>query len=207
MKAVKKVQRAGIIGLLVAGLVVSLAGSAAAVILRYSWSFEGGEYSNVDGANRTWEERQNAGNTGSTAYQLSVRHPRGDQPRGKAEAAISTRFPFVTADGITVNFFGKPSEATNDPPAKIKVYVLCQLDELTNDWSYLGQQDVDASTLRQSITKPITVEDCETRAISGVMIQIIGGDRHDRKTRTVYLSYAKLTNGSVNPVWEEFFDR
>lgn len=204
MKATKQAQRAGIIGMLVAGLVVSLAGSATAV-LRNTWSFEGGEYSNVDGAYRTWEERQNAGNSGRTAYQLSVRHPRGAEPRGKAEAAIATRFPFVTADGITVDFFGKPSEAANDPMAKIKVYVLCQLDELTNDWSYLGQQDVAPSTVAQTITEPITVEDCETRAISGVMIQVIGGDRHDRKTRTVFLSYAKLTNGSINPVWEEVF--
>ncbi len=176
-------------------------GSAAALTHQWSWA---DRYTDVGADNRTFAYRAPSAQTGQkSAHELSARRNRGDDSKGRAEAAVKTRFSAVFAESLRVSFFGRSSEAATDPPARIKAYVHC-VGELESEWVLVGGKDVAPNTSSDQLTRAITVEDCETQTEDGVMLQVLTGERGDRKKRTVFLERAEL--GPLGAaVWAEDF--
>lgn len=181
---------------------VSLAAAPAAA-LSYAWPWAE-KYTDVSLDNRTFVHRQPSAETGQkSAHELSARRNRGDDSRGRAAAAVRSSFDPVFAQRVRVTYFGRPAEGDNDPLARLKVYVHC-VGETETEWVLVGGRDVDASTASQTLSRAITTEDCETQTENGVMLQVLTGERGDRKRRTVFLERAELGELGA-PVWVEDF--
>jgi hypothetical protein len=179
----------------------SLAGSAAALSGTWSWA---DHYTDVNADNRTFGYRPPGAATGmQAAHELSARRNRGDASKGRAEAAVKTSFPPLTADAVRVVSFGRDAEADNDPVAVLRVYVRC-VGELDTDWTLAGRTDVTPNTSERTLRRRITVEDCETQTVNGLMLQVLTGERGDRRRRTVFLRSAELLLGGA-AVWTEDF--
>lgn len=176
-------------------------GSAAAISGPWPWA---DKYTDVAPANRTFTHRTPSAETGQkSAHELSARRDRGDDSRGRAAAAVRKRFEPVFADRLRVSFFGRSAEAAVDPSARLKAYVHC-VGELDSEWVLVGGKDVAPNTSSDQLDRAITVEDCETQTEDGVMLQVVTGERGDRKRRTVFLERAEL--GPLGaPVWTEDF--
>lgn len=193
-----KVRATGLTVVVVGTLTV---GSAAA--LTYSWSWAP-RYTDVSADNRTWEYRPPSAATGQkSVHELSARRDRGDDSKGRAEAARKTTFDPVQATGVRVSFFGRSSEADNDPVARLKVYVHC-VGELESEWVLVGGKDVAPNTNSDLLQRSITTEDCPSQTVDGVMLQVLTGERGDRHRRTVYLERAELRQGG-SASWTEDF--
>ena len=183
-------------------LIVSLSAAPAAA-LSYEWPWAE-KYTDVSLANRTFAHRPPSTETGQkSAHELSARRNRGDDSRGVAAAAVRSSFDPVFAQRVRVTFFGRVAETENDPTARLKVYVHC-VGETDTEWVLVGGKSVDASTASQTLSRAITVEDCETQTENGVMLQVTTGERGDRKRRTVFLERAELGELGA-PVWVEDF--
>lgn len=161
-------------------------------------------HTDVSPANRTFQYRTPSAATGQQgAHELSARRNRNDDSRGRAAAAVKRKFEAVFADRLRVHFFGRAAEAAVDPSAKLKAYVHC-VGELDSEWVLVGGKDVQPSTTSDTLDRAITVEDCETQTEDGVMLQVVTGERGDRKRRTVFLQRAEL--GPLGAaVWTEDF--
>jgi hypothetical protein len=177
--------------------------SGSAVALPHTWS-SADRYTDVSNDNRTFAYRTPSVQTGQkSAYELSARRNRGDDSKGRAEAAQKSRFEAVLADNLRVTFFGRSNESENDPLAKLRVYVHC-VGEIESEWVLIGQKVVTPSTTDDLIQRAITVEDCESQTENGLMLQVLAGERGDRKLRTVFLQRAELKQGGA-AVWTEDF--
>ncbi len=185
-------------------LVLTLAlplGPATAISGPWPWA---DNYTDVSAANRTFQYRTPSAETGQkSAHELSARRNKGDDSRGRAAAAVKKRFEAVFADRLRVGYFGRTAETGLDPPARLKAYVHC-VGELDSEWVLLGGTEVLSSTSSTQLDRAITVEDCETQTEDGVMLQVVTGERGDRKRRTVFLERVEL--GPLGaPVWTEDF--
>lgn len=182
---------------------VALALAAPAQALTYTWTWAP-RYTDVSADNRTWDYRPPSAATGQkSVHELSARRDRGDQSKGRAEAARKTTFPPVNADAVRVTFFGKASEDDNDPLARLKVYVHC-VGELEDEWVLVGQKEVAPNTTGDLLRRTISVEDCPSQTEDGLMLQVMTGERGDRRRRTVFLQSAELRQGG-GAVWSEDF--
>lgn len=103
----------------------------------------------------------------------------------------------------TPRLFGRDAEAGNDPAATRKLYVHCR-GELDSEWVLLGRTDVLATTNVAQFTRSMTVEDCDTLTVDGMMLQVLTGERGDRRRRTVFLQTAEVRQGG-SAVWSEDF--
>lgn len=188
--------------LLATGLGVGPLGESAQA-LTYPWSWAP-RHTDVDADNRTWEYRAPSAATGQKAvHELSARRNRGDDSKGRAEAARRTTFAAVQADSVRVSFFGRSAEADNDPAARLKAWVHC-VGELESEWVLAGGKDVAPNTNSDLLRRSITEEDCPSRTIDGVMLQVLTGERGDRRRRTVFLEKAELWQGGA-ATWTEDF--
>jgi hypothetical protein len=187
-----------LLGLLVVGIGVGPAGA-----LSSSWGWAD-NFTDVSAAGRTFTYRTPSVETGmKSAHELSARRDKGDTSKGRAEAAVKTRFAAVSADHARVTYFGRDAEAGYDTPATLKLYVHCR-GELDADWVLLGRTDVAPNTNDAVFRRSITVEDCDTLTVDGMMLQVLTGERGDRRLRTVFLKAAEVRQGGA-AVWSEDF--
>ncbi len=188
--------------LITAALLLGLmADPAGALSSNWSWA---DNYTTVGMDRREFRYRAPSAETGNrSVHELSARRNAGDNTAGRAEAAVKTRFNARTADAVRVHFFGKNAEADNDPTARLEVWVHC-LGELDSEWVNLGGKDVAPNTSPDTVNRPITVEDCATMTVDGLMLQVQAGRRGDRKKRTVFLTQAQVRQGGSD-VWTEDF--
>lgn len=175
-------------------------GSAAALTYPWSWA---PRYTDVSADNRTWEYRPPSAATGQkSVHELSARRDRGDHSKGRAEAARKTILDnAVQATGVRVTFFGRSSEADNDPTARLKAYVHC-VGETESEWVLAGGKDVAPNTTSDVLQRSITTEDCPSQTVDGVMLQVLTGERGDRRRRTVHLERVELRQGG-SATWTE----
>lgn len=195
----RRTRRIAVLGM----LLVLVAPAAPAQALDHSWKWAK-RYTDVSAANRTWQHRTPSVATGNkSAYELSAKRNRKDHSRGRAAAARKSTFEALQANGVHVQFFGKVRESDNDPMPRLKVYVHC-VGELEDEWVYMGRRKVKPSTASELLKRTITAEDCETQTVDGVMVQLVTGERGDRRRRTVFLEKAELWFGGA-VIWNEDF--
>lgn len=193
--------RSRALGPLVALVLALAAGSAVALTYQWTWAEK---YSSVSGANRVFAyHAPDAVTAQQPAHELSARRHKNDDSDGRARAAVKTTFDPVFASSVRVTYFGRSAEATLDPPARLRVWVHC-VGELETEWVRVGQQDVPPNTSGSLLERDITVEDCETQTVDGVMLQVLAGEQGQRRKRTVFLQRAELRQGGA-AVWTEDF--
>lgn len=193
-----RVRAAGSTVVVVGALTV---GSAAALTYQWSWAEK---YSNVADANRVFAyHAPDAVTAQQPAHELSARRDKNDDSERRARAAVRARFSAVSADGVRVTYFGRTAEAGLDPPARLRVWVHCD-GELVDAWVRVGQTDVAATSDAAVLVSSITVEDCDTQTVDGVMLQVMAGDEGQRRKRTVFLKRAELWQGGA-ATWTEDF--
>jgi hypothetical protein len=193
-----RVRAAGSTVVVVGALTV---GSAAALTYQWSWAEK---YSNVNATNRVFAyHAPDAVTAQQPAHELSARRDKNDDSAHRARAAVRARFPAVSADGVRVTSFGRTAEAGLDPPARLRVWVHCD-GELVDEWVRVGQTDVATTTNAVVLVSGISVEDCETQTVDGVMLQVMAGDEGQRRKRTVFLKRAELWQGGA-ATWTEDF--
>jgi hypothetical protein len=177
--------------------------AGAALALTYQWPWAE-KYSNVNGANRVFAyHAPDAVTAQQPAHELSARRDKNDDSERRARAAVRARFAGVSADGVRVTYFGRTAETGLDPVARLRVWVHCD-GELVDAWVRVGQTDVATTTAPVVLVSSITVEDCETQAVDGVMLQVLAGDEGQRRKRTVFLQRAELWQGG-SATWTEDF--
>jgi len=176
-------------------------GSAAALTYQWSWA---DKFTNVAATNRVFAyHAPDAATAQQPAHELSARRDGDDASEHRARAAVRARFSAVSADGARVTYFGRPAETGLDPPARLRVWVHCD-GELVDAWVRVGQTDVAATTNAVVLVSSITVEDCDTQTVDGLMLQVMAGDEGQRRKRTVFLKLAQLWQGG-SATWTEDF--
>lgn len=193
--------RSWALGPVVALVLALTAGSAVALTYQWTWAEK---YTSVNGANRVFAyHAPDAVTAQQPAHELSARRNKNDDSDGRARAAVRTTFDPVFTDKVRVTYFGRSAEATLDPSARLRVWVHC-LGELENEWVRVGQQNVPPNTSGSLLERDITVEDCESQTVDGVMLQVLAGEQGQRRKRTVFLQRAELWQGGA-AVWTEDF--
>jgi hypothetical protein len=187
----------------VMGLVIAIVSTGSAAALSSTWDWAD-HYTDVGANGRTFIFRTPSVETGmKSAYELSARRDKADTSKGRAQAAVKTRFGAVTGDAARVTYFGRAAEADNDPVATLKMYVHCR-GELDSEWVLLGRTDVTPNTNSAQFTRSMTAEDCDTLTVDGMMLQVLTGERGDRRRRTIFLQSAEVRQGGA-AVWTEDF--
>lgn len=184
----------------VVALVLALTGGSA-LALNYQWSWAE-KFTTVNDDRRVFVHRPPSAETAQQgAHELSARRNKNDDSERRARAAVRARFQAVFVDKVRVSHFGRSAEAGLTPPARLRVWVHCDR-ELEDEWVRVGQMDV--TTSGGVLEGEITVEDCESQTVNGVMLQVLAGGEGQRKKRTVFLRRAELWRDGA-AVWTEDF--
>lgn len=191
--------RSWVLGPVVALVLALTAGSAVALNYQWPWAEK---YTNVREGNRVFVHRPPSVETAQqAAHELSARRNKNDDSERRARAAVRARFSSVFADKLRVSYFGRSAEAGLKPLAELRVWVHCD-GELEDEWVRVGQVEVTASG--GVLESDITVEDCESQTVNGVMLQVLAGGEGQRRKRTVFLRRAELWQGGA-AAWTEDF--
>lgn len=190
---------------LVPALLLSLALPALpAGALTYTWEWAGGRFTTVSDDRRVFAyHAPDAATAQQPAHELSARRNRNDDSDGRARAAVKADVDPVNVDSVRVRYFGRPAETGLTPSARLRIWVHC-VGELADIWVRVGQTDVAAVTNPADLVADVTVEDCESQRVNGLMLQVLAGKDGQVRKRTVYLTRAELRQGGA-AVWTEDF--